>query len=214
MKPWLAILLAVAVLVSGSPLHADDSNGLFLVFPYGTIGYKECVEGTFGDHYAMKIIYVCPPADLVRGFECQIRCDAADNHSIISATFPVPAIDVGNKWAGLYPEYNFIVGYAEPVPTSDFTVLADIDIHYLSEGSLYLTFGAAEPSSGDGTSPLVMLEDFSLLLPDKVNVWAGIVDPATGDGCSAVITSLEDASCYLPISEEDVSWGEIKCLYR
>ena len=44
-------------------------------------------------------------------------------------------------------------------------VLADIDIHYLTPGPLYIIFGAAAPSSGDGTSPLIMLEDYSLLSP-------------------------------------------------
>lgn len=213
MKLVLCAVLAAALLGTGSSLRADDSNGMFLVFPYGTGRWEDCVEGTFGDHYAMKILYVCPPVDFVRGFECQIRYHASDNLSVISATFPVPAIDVGDKLPGLYPEYNFIVGYGEPVPTSDFTVLADIDIHYLCQGSLYLTFGASSPSSGDGTSPLIMLDDFSLLQPDKFNNWAGIVDPATGE-CSPVITSLDAVPCYLPISDEGVSWGGVKCLYK
>ncbi len=129
---------------------------------------QSCTTASFLDHVTAYIIYRAPSLAEIRGFECgyDVTLPGAKGAAIntsITASYPVNVTDVGidDTFNGIY---NRIVGYAEPLFTTDNTIVATLDIFVLDSGEIDITMRAADPQSPplDGL-PKMVKPDFNLL---------------------------------------------------
>ena len=161
-----------------------------------------CTTAAFLDHVPAYIIYSDPSLALVRGFEAGIDLSHASGgtfNTSISVTYPTNATDVGVS-DPLNGTYNYIVGYADPIPTSANTVMATLDIFFLEFDSVTMTMRASDPESPPITGqPAVVKDDFNLL------------DVAIGNAQSFVMTGAD--TCAKSMASAG-TYDSVRSLYR
>ena len=145
------------------------------------------------------IVYSNPSIGSTRGFECGIdlhRAGGTTFNTSMSVTFPKPATNVGVN-VGTAGQYNYIVGYSEPLVTTTNTVMATMDIFYLEFEAIGFDMRAAVPPSIPG-APVIMRDDFSLFSIDIGSPTASLQAPGT---------------CPAKAAQAD-SFGEVRNLFR
>ncbi len=192
----MLVALALVSLLAASAFAGLDPDPDMMGLYFDDMGMTVCTQGAFIDHIPMYVLYTNPTIATTRGFECGITVNGLTNTSI-SVTYPTSATDVGTQDGNTF---NYIAGYASPIPTSEVTVLATLDIFYLDQVPLDFYLGPATPSSDPNAMyPMVMLEDFSLMT----------VGTSTDGGVSAQI----NGECIV-VDNEDASFGAVKALFR
>ncbi len=193
----MLVALALVSLLAASAFAGLDPDPDMMGLYFDDMGMTVCTTANFIDHVPAYILYTNPTIATTRGFECGITVVGRTNTSV-SVTYPTAATDVG---AADGNTFNYIAGYAAPMPTSEVTVLATLDIFYLDTNPLDFFLGPATPSSDpNGMYPMVMLDDFSLMT----------VGTSTDGGVSAQINAPE---CMV-VDNEDASFGAVKALFR
>ncbi|MFH2051247.1 MAG: S8 family serine peptidase [bacterium] len=181
-----------------APIAATPATGLAETMGifFDAQGTLTEVQAGFLDHVAGYVVYADPSLPVVRGFECGIDVATAlkgvQINSSITASYPVPATDVGNVDPAT-GTYNFIAGYGEPLPTAGATVLAELDIFYLDLAPLEFRFRPSDPESPPANGlPAVIRNDYTIyevamasdpthpamvILPEGMNTGTITVDP-------------------------------------
>ncbi|MGD9549256.1 MAG: hypothetical protein AB7V45_17170 [Candidatus Krumholzibacteriia bacterium] len=193
-----SVMLLAAMLIATSAFAVVDPDTDMLGLYFDTTADVVCTTAAPLAHVPAYVIYTNPSLTSIRGFECKVSYVAGDNNTSISATFPTSTTDVGNKTA---PNFNFIAGFANPLPTSEATVLAILDIFYLNFSGSPMDFyvGAAVPSSSELGLPMVLRSDFS-----EMNIGT-----STEGGLAAQL----NGACGV-VENEDASFGAVKALFR
>jgi hypothetical protein len=195
MKKLVAILLCSLMATSAFALLDEDPDMLGIYFD--TAGDVVCAPGTFNSIQTAYVLYTKPSIPSTRGFECGISMARIDGTEILPIwfppTFPVPATNIGN---GGY----IIVGYSTPVATSTATLMATISWFNLEMGEVDIFLGPSVPSSNDQGLPMVMAEDYSLL----------VVGPSSN---LTHVAQLNVVECRV-VDNEDASFGAVKALFR
>ena len=195
----LVVLLMLSLMATSAFAVVDPDDDMMGIY-FDLNADVVCASASPVTHRIAYIMYTNPTLPTTRGFECQVSYVAGDNNTSISATYPVSTTDVGVKAA---PAFNFIAGFANPLPTSAATVLATLDIFYLnfSGPSMDIFLGPAVPSSSDLGLPMVLREDFS-----QMDVGTSVLP----GGPAAQI----NAPVCLVVDNEDASFGAVKALFR
>lgn len=199
MKKTLMLLVAGMFLASSSfAVIGTDANNIGLYFD--TNADVVCSPGVFLTHYPAYIMLTNPTEVTTRGFELGVKLVGAVNTSL-TPTFPVPTTDVGGAGNG-GNDINYIAGYSVPIPTSPATILVSLDIFYLDFTPIDIVLGPSGPSSDpNGTNPMLVKEDFTLMVAETVNM-PGM--PAAQIGAP---------ECTV-VDAEDASFGAVKALFR
>ncbi len=183
--PETLVLVTGASITFSATYLTETSEAIGLYFD--TAATQTCTDAAFLNHIPAYIIYTEPSIPSTRGFECGIQLTGATNTSV-SVTYPMQATDVGTFDGDTYT-YNYIAGYADPMPTTSATVMATLDIFFLDMGTVTMTMLPANPSSStsDPLMPMVMLEDYSLLdvqiaTPEDILATAGECGATSYDG--------------------------------
>ncbi len=160
--PETVVLQTGQVIYFSATYFPDSGEAIGLYFD--TEATQTCADAEFLAHVPAYILYTNPVIDTTRGFECGIdllRAGGRNFNSIMDVSYPLPATDVGvsTPFDGVY---NYIVGYSDPLPTTETTVMATLDIFFLDSESVTMIMRAADPSSSVNGMPMIMLEDFSL----------------------------------------------------
>ncbi len=143
----------------------------------------------------LYIILTNPSMDAIGGFECGFTMEAPVAPYILSATFANPqALDVAPGFQ------NFIVGFGAPTICTEATLLVTLNVGNFAGVEVYFYLHEATPASIEGSLPVILLTDESL-----INV--GISD--LGNGVTAVQSIME---CI--VATDDTSWDSVKAMYR
>ena len=181
--PQTLVLATGASITFTATYFPETNEAIGLYFDTGAT--QTCTDAAFLAHIPAYIIYTDPSIAETRGFECGIQLTGAANTSV-SVTYPLQATDVGTFDSENYI-FNYIAGYADPMPTTSATVMATMDIFFLDMVTVTMNMLPANPSSSANGLPMVMLEDFSLLdvqiaTPEDILATAGECDGASFDG--------------------------------
>jgi hypothetical protein len=114
-------------------------------------------------------------------------------NTAITSTFPLPAINHGTFTGTL------IVSYSNPLPTSQATVLATLDIFYLDFEPVDFYLGPSMPSDSSQGLPMVILDDYSFM----------DVHPST---VSTPAAEINDPACSV-VEDRGTSFGLVKALF-
>ncbi len=199
MKKILMLLVATMLVASSAFAILDsapDNIGLY----FDTNADVVCANAAFIDHVPAYFILTNPTMASTRGFELGMNVTNRVNSSI-TVTYPISATDVGAAGTG-GNDFNYIAGYAVPMLTTPATLLATLDIFFLDSAPLDFILGPASPSSDlNGMSPMIMLEDFSLVVGNTSN------EP----GLPAA--QINAPQCMV-VDNEEASFGAVKALFR
>ncbi|PJA75463.1 hypothetical protein CO151_06260 [bacterium CG_4_9_14_3_um_filter_65_15] len=195
------MLLVAGMLVASSAFAVigTDANNIGLFFD--TNADVVCTSAPFLTHIPAYIMLTNPSIPATRGFELGMDLIGATNTSVTVTSFPVSSINVGVDGTG-GNDINYIVGFSVPVGTTPATILCTLDIFYLDFVQVDIVLGPSGPSSDpNGTNPMIVKEDFTLVTADVVNM-PGM--PAAQIGAP---------ECTV-VAAEDASFGAVKALFR
>ena len=193
-----AILLLFLILASGAWAVLDpdpDQMGIY----FDTEGDLFCIDASFASMVPIYILYTHPTLSAVRGFECgmNISTEGIPGSVVLNTIYPVNALNMGSRSGN---DFNYIVGYASPVPTTIATVLATLEFFYMDPTQLDLTLGPANPASLGSELPVILCEDFSLL-PVGTSTRFTPSAQINGELCRVIAT-------------DEATWDSIKAMYR
>jgi hypothetical protein len=175
--------------------HDSDQLGLY----FDQQGLEVCRQAGFATLNEIYLLYLNPTVEALHGFECSVTLRSAQEVASVMTTYSyaTPAIDVGDYDS---VHRNLIVGFGEPLALSQATVLASTQILYFDEEPLDIVLGPADPASLGAETPLVLLEDFTLMA-------VGISTPDTP------ALQINAVDCGV-VATDRTAWDRIKAMYR
>ena len=193
MKKMLVLLLSL--LVASSALAVIDGDDNMMGFYFDETADANCITGVAP--YAQIPVYVImtnPSVDAIGGFE--FGYDLIGDATVLSTTLPANNIDVG------YPG-NHIVGLGSPLNTTEATIVATLNLMYMSTTSAPVSFTlhGSNPSSINPELPTILLGDGSLMTLGTSTL------PGT-------MTAMVNGVCEDVVDTEDTNFGNLKSLYR
>lgn len=201
--PSLALLLTVICLARPAA-GADEFWVDRLAISFDDEYHMPCAY--FGAPFVPLTTYLVlmgPSFTELHGWEAAIRRHNGSAPVIISAT-----IGMGGQNDALAPEFR--VAFPSPVPTSEWMVLATMQVLPTSHAECLVLTGLRSPSLPD-ERPLVWPAAGTPMVITRQALWPNGATAGTG-GC-APIPESEDW-CATVVADEAVSWGGVKARYR
>jgi len=188
MKKLLVLLATLAIAGSAFAVVDPDTNMLGIYFD--ETADTPCIEGVAPySQIPTYVILTMPNFDYLYGIE--FGYDKTANLTVLSTTWTDPAVtDVGQ--AG-----NHIVGFGNPWPTSEATVIATMNVMYMETAGAPASFAlkGSDPSSIDPMLPTALLNNGELITLGTSTL-PGTASAQINGGCVDVVateTSTLDA---------------------
>lgn len=195
MKSILALLILLLLAgPAGAVVDPDaDQLGVYFDPDADLVCRTEPDPGVF-DAY---LIYTRPTLSAVRGFECTVRVESDGSSLLVSRALGTEGFDLGENLGG---GHIFLVGFYEPLPTTQATILVHMGVFVLGGVQTDFYLGPANPASLGSDYPLVVAEDYSLHALGY-SAPEGPCATINGDPCQVVAT-------------DEATWDSIKAMYR
>lgn len=190
------MLLMASLLVASTAFAVVDPDPNMLGIYFDEAADMPCIEGVAP--YAQiptYIILTSPDFDYLYGIE--FGYDKSANLTVLSTTWTDPAVtDVGQ--AG-----NHIVGFGNPWPTSEATVIATLNVMYLETAGApaFFSLKGSNPSSIDPMLPTALL-------------YGGMLVTLGTSTLPGEITALINGTCEDVVATESSTLDAVKSLYR
>ncbi len=154
-------------------ISTTEQIGLF----FDTEGTQDTLQVHFLDFTKVYILNLNPDHEEIDGYECGFdlsKASGAPYMPLANITLPVEGINVGDidTPAGVY---NFVIGYASPLPTFGTTVLTTLEFIILDEETTTADLRGSIPSSVDG-SPAIYLTGTMDIIPLGMPTAPGVPD--------------------------------------
>lgn len=160
----------------------------------------------FGSRFVPLTMYLVltePSFAELHGWEAAIRRHDGSAPVVMSAT-----MGLGGQNVGLAPEFS--VSYPSPVPTTEWMVLATIQVLPVFWPECLVLTGLRSPALPD-ERPLVWPAAGAPMVISRHAPWPNGATAGIG-GCAGIPGSQE--WCATVVAEEAVSWGAVKARYR
>lgn len=198
-------LLTLAMMCTALPASAVDDywvDRLSISFDAGHL--ESCAyQGAQFVPLTMYVVLMEPSFAELHGWEAAIRRHDGTAPAIISAS-----TGLGGLNAGVVPEFS--VTYPSPVPTTEWMVLATLQVLPLSWADCLVLTGLRSPALPD-ERPLVWPSAGTPMVVTRHALWPNGATAGTG-GCAAV-PEMEEW-CATVVADEAVTWGAVKARYR
>lgn len=193
------LLLLVVLLAAGSAGAVVDPDPDQMGVYFDRNADQVCRTTTGTQVLEAYLIYTRPSLATIRGFECKVRLELPGGGSTVLLDSQLEAYGINLETSGA-DEARFLVGFHQPVATSEAMVLATIQIFRIDDEQVDLYLEPADPASLDSAYPLVVAADYSL---HAVGISApyGPSASVNGDPCQVVAT-------------DEAAWDSIKAMYR
>lgn len=208
-------LAMVLLLLSPVLLATPAAHGIVDPCPNNMSIYFDTTADSFMYYFTspyfslpMYVILTNPDFGALTGYEFGYELVGYATVSSISFAGQEP-IDTSST------EANHIVRLTEPLPTSEATILATLNVIVLGVSPTLVRLRGAEPSSlTDSLLPAVILPNGDLL-SIGVAAWdATTGEPAVCAGLNCFITLPSLSDCILSVGTESVTWDAVKSMYR
>jgi hypothetical protein len=188
------LFLLMAMLIAASAVAIVDPDDDMMGFYFDLEADYPCIEGAapYSTHN-LYLIVTRPTAAELFGFEAGFTVEGEG--MVLGVEFSVENfINVGTN-------DNMIVGFGEPLETTQATLLATFSIMYMDTtmGPLDFYLHGSEPSSMDPLYPVVLLD--------------GGVLQSMGISAAVGPTAQFNGGCQV-LATDNVSFDSIKSLYR
>ncbi len=148
------VFLLMAILIAGSAFAVVDPDPDMLGLYFDETADQPVASLDAPGMVTAYLIMTNPSFDATRGFEVGLT---PENLTATAVTFPVNALNVGSN-------DNMIVGFGNPMPTTEATVVATITYFYMNPAAPGLVYmHASEPASLDTGTPAALMADYSIL---------------------------------------------------
>ncbi len=191
MKSCITFFLSIAVCLQALGTEISSPNCISLYFDESA--EVHCLEDVeFEDLVSMYVVMTNPTEDFIYGFE--FGFDVVGEALLLTASYNHPTL-LPNSFN------NFIVGYPEPMPAFQATVLVWVDLLYQDNNLGPVDFfpHGSIPSSIDPAYPTILLENGELVLGNILTDGSAMAQ--INGGCNVV-------------ANESISFDNLKSLFR
>jgi len=207
LRPILSLAFVLILLIAASAQAQDRSNiGLFAdemdltSYTCTHTGGPLTLFLVLMNPFYEQVDYPDTPVAAMGGFEC--RLEAPASYFLATVSFPVNGLNIGTM-------PNMIVGYSEPVPVID---------GRCTVGTVTL-FGDGSDDIGLYLKPITQTPEYpghmagvGYISEDPIVVESFRMYPYSGSHDAPVF--IANPTGAGPVATEDVSWGDVKSLYR
>jgi len=189
------VILLLSLLVASSALAVIDTDADMMGIYFDETADANCITGVAPySQIPVFVIMTNPSVDAIGGFEFGYELEG--EATVLSTTLPENNIDVG------YPG-NHIVGLGSPLATTEATIVATLNVMYMSTTNTPVSFTlhGSNPSSIDPALPTILLDGGDLMTLGTSTL------PGT-------MSALINGVCEDVVTTDEKTFDNLKSLYR